>query len=259
MAAIPVLDRQLHARRLRPVAGDVSARAVDAGGPAPDQFRPVAGDAAVYLGHRHPDRHLHRHAQEQPGRSRRDLRGLHRPVDSELLPGPGPDGVRSVCARPAGGAPVLRGIRGCGMGPRQVVGPGKEPVDPDHRHRHRRHRRHHSHHARQSAGGAGAAARDHRTLQGHGRTGGDQAAQRPHRVQPVHQRPRPVAAGHAVGRDDHLDRAEPAHRRTAAVQGSPAGGRVSGREHFAVLRDFPAVGQPRRRYRAGMARPAYPL
>ena len=83
--------------------------------------------------------------------------------------------------------------------------------------------------------------------------------QRPHRVQPVHQCPRPVAAGHAVGRDDHLDRAESAHRRTAAVQGSPAGGRVPGRKHFAVLRDLPAAGQPPGRHRAGVARPANPL
>ena len=105
----------------------------------------------------------------------------------------------------------------------------------------------------------GAAARDHRALQGHGRAGGHQAPQRPHRVQPVHQRPRPVVAGHAVGRDDHLDRAEPAHRRTAAVQGAPAGGRVPGREHPAVLRDLPAAGQPPGRHRAGVARPAYPL
>ena len=105
------------------------------------------------------------------------------------------------------------------------------------------HGQHHPHHARQPSGGTGAAARDHRPLQGHGRAGGHQAAQRPHRVQPVHQRPRPVAAGHAVGRDDHLDRAESAHRRTAAVQGSPAGGRVPGRKHSAVLRDLPAAGQ----------------
>ena len=80
----------------------VGARAV--------QHRDRPAVTAVRLRRGPADRHLLGAAQEQDLRSYRHLRRLHRTVDSQLLSGADPDGVRAARARLAGRRPVLAAV-----------------------------------------------------------------------------------------------------------------------------------------------------